>query len=82
MELIIAILMYINVMFVDAPYTTQQIDQLYLDNQQTVDVIMSDEELTNQIYTDWQSDFDYDYDGTTHMVEKDEEPVDMEPIPF
>lgn len=82
MDIFIAILWYLQVLFTGTPYTTGQIDQLVIDNQQSVDVVLQDAQLLDNVVTSY-SDVNsttYDPASDSYVIGKDEEEQDMEPM--
>ncbi len=75
MEVLIAILWYLQIFFVDVSYTTHEVDNMIIDNQDAIEAVHSDNNLTNQIVNDYNTKCP---DGTTNVVETWEE--EPEPI--
>ncbi len=80
MDIFIAILWYLQVLFSGTPYTADQIDQLVIDNQQSVDAVLQDAQLLNNVVTTYNDETSVILDGGTYVIDKVEEEQDMEPM--
>jgi ArsR family metal-binding transcriptional regulator len=77
MEVLIAILWFLQVIFTNSSYTTEQIDMMYIQNQQMIETIQQDQQLTNQIVTDFNTANDWRQEGNVVEIYEGEE---SEPI--
>ncbi len=85
MDIFIAILWYLQVLFTGTQYTTDQIDQMVIDNQPSVDAVMQDAVLLDNVVTTFNDGYNITNDATngTQVIETDQEKdEDFEPIPF
>ena len=85
MDIFIAILWYLQVLFTGTTYTTDQIDQMVIDNQQSVDAVMQDAVLLDNVVTTFNDGYTITSDASsgTQVIETDKEKdTDFEPMPF
>ena len=71
MEIIIAILWYLQLLLPGLSYTQTDIKQMMIANQPTIDVIQQDPGMTNQIINDFNTNAD---DQTKKIIEEWEDP--------
>ena len=76
MEILIAILWYLQLLLPGLSYTQTDIEQMMIANQPTIDVIQQDPGLTNQIINDFNTNAD---DQTKRIIEEWTDPP-PEPI--
>ncbi len=77
MEVIIAILWYLQLLFTGANYTTAQVDELIISNQETINQVQSNEQLVNTVMQSYTEETTI-YKENNVVEVWDEEP---EPIP-
>ena len=82
MEIIIAILWYLQVLFTGVNYTDADIQKMEADNQNEIQAVMQDSELMQTVIDDFNSQYTIDLNGGVGVIEKEEEEEDMEPMPF
>ena len=82
MEIIIAILWYLQVLFTGVNYTDADIQKMEADNQNKIQAVMQDEKLMNTVIEGFNSQYTIDLKGGVGVIEKEEEEEDMEPMPF
>jgi hypothetical protein len=78
MEVLVAILWYLQLVFAGQTYTTDQINTMVNDNQQAIESIQSDEDLQNQILDDFNNEFEGTNSGLCEPWEEEE--YDPKPI--
>jgi hypothetical protein len=79
MEILIAILWYLQVIFIGGSYSQAQVNQMIQGNIQSINQVQQNQQLTNQIVNDFnqQADLNFGEKGAIDVWEDDK----PEPIP-